>query len=97
MPARKSLPSAARPSNRAPSQRARRNVNSILVRREQLVAEIARLRAEHHGSNLVENAQQLLTRWWATAGWSAREELLRTVDWLVRVERCREKRIPSAV
>jgi hypothetical protein len=37
----------------------------------------------------IANAQQLLTRWWSRANWDAREELLKNVEWLIRVERRR--------
>jgi hypothetical protein len=66
----------------------RLNVNSILTRRERLVAEVLELR-HSETSKLTENAQQLLTRWWSAANWNAREELLRSADWLIRVEKKR--------
>jgi len=75
----------------------RRKVNSILSRREQLVAEVARLREQHNSSKLVENAQQLLTRTWAAADWDAREDLLKTVDWLVRAEKRRDCHLPASM
>ena len=60
------------------------------MRRGQLVAELAQLRERDGSSQLIENAQQLLTRWWAAAGWNGREDLLKTAGWLVQIEKRRE-------
>ena len=38
------------------------------------------------GSKFIANAESFLTRWWAAASWSARDDLLKTADWLLRVE-----------
>jgi len=48
--------------------------------------QIAALQRSGQGSKFTDNAEQLLTRWWSTASWTARGELLKTVDWLLRVE-----------
>ena len=58
-----------------------------MARRKELVAEVARLRGEENNSTFADNAMQLLTRWWASTGWNAREELLKAADWLIRVEK----------
>ena len=87
----------ARPSKAAERSGGRRKVNSILSRREQLVAEVARLREQHNNSKLIENAEQLLTRWWSPAGWNAREDLLKTVDWLIRIEKRRDVYLPASM
>jgi hypothetical protein len=65
----------------------RQKINSILSRREGLVAELAVLRRQGSESRFLENAQQLLTRWWSGASWDAREELLKSADWLIRLEK----------
>jgi hypothetical protein len=52
--------------------------------------EIAALQRSGRESNFTTNAEKLLTRWWATANWSARAELLKTADWLLRVEQRRD-------
>jgi hypothetical protein len=65
----------------------RRRAEAIMERRQQLVAEVARLRGEENNSTFADNAMQLLTRWWASTGWTAREELLKAADWLIRVEK----------
>jgi hypothetical protein len=51
--------------------------------------EVAELRGMDASPAFGANAQQLLTRWWSRANWNAREELLKNVEWLVRVERRR--------
>jgi hypothetical protein len=83
-----------RSKRKATSPPSRRAVDAILSRREILVAELARLRAHGVCSSFVDNAQQLLTRWWSSASWSAREELLKNADWLVRMEHRRESGAP---
>jgi hypothetical protein len=50
------------------------------------MVEIATLQSSGHGSKFTANAEQLLTRWWAPANWNARSKLLKTADWLLRVE-----------
>jgi len=49
--------------------------------------QIAALQRSGQGSKFTANAEQLLTRWWAAASWSARGDLLKTADWLLRVEK----------
>jgi len=71
----------------AKRQLSRQRINSILARREGLVAELALLRRQGTESSFTENAQQLLTRWWSGATWDAREELLKSAAWLVRLEK----------
>jgi hypothetical protein len=65
------------------------------------MAEVTKLR-HSEASKLTENAQQLLTRWWSTANWNGREDLLRSVDWLIRLEKkrrtqCREDHTVGAI
>jgi hypothetical protein len=50
--------------------------------------EIAALR-KANASKFAANAEQLLTRWWSSANWVARGELLKTADWLIRLEKRR--------
>jgi hypothetical protein len=71
-----------------------RAIVALLARRDQLVDEVAQLRKVDMGSAFVANAHQLLTRWWARSDWSARAELLRNVEWLVRLEQHRDRREP---
>src|SRR5262249_57101290 len=62
-----------------------RRIETILSRREQLMAEIGSLSESPTHSRFIDNARQLLTRWWATANWNGREDLLRTAEWAVRI------------
>lgn len=68
-------------------QPSRRRAEAIMARRKELVAEVTRLRNEENNATFADKAMQLLTRWWASTGWNAREELLKSADWLIRVER----------
>jgi hypothetical protein len=69
--------------------RSRAQIERIMLQRERLVADIAQLRERGATSRFINNAQQLLTRWWSTATWTAREELLKSAEWLVRLEKGR--------
>jgi hypothetical protein len=62
-----------------------RDAREITAQRDRLMARVARLR-ETGSPKAIENVQQLLTRWWSPANWHAREELLKTADWFLRLE-----------
>ena len=94
MPTRKVSASAATDAHRAPRRTARAREAGILARRDRLVAEVALLRRRGEPSKFIDNAEQLLTRWWSRASWNAREELLKSADWLVRLERRRDTQAP---
>lgn len=86
MPAR-NIPApvvAATRSKRLPMSR--RQIDTIVARREQLVAEINLLLARGETSQFAKNARKLLSRSWASANWHTRENLLKAADWLVRLE-----------
>jgi len=54
--------------------------------RAQYIATIATFRQLTHETNaVIEKAQRLLTTHWAPASWAARAEILKTVDWLLRL------------
>jgi hypothetical protein len=72
------------------AQRSRGKISSILERRDRLMAELSALRDRGKPSRFLDNAQELLTRWWSTASWGSRESLLGSADWLVRLEKRRE-------
>ena len=76
--------SAAR---RARQQNTRGETNDILRDRERLVAELTKLREQGHDSRFLTNAEQLLTRWWSASGWNARQQLLKSAEWLLRLEK----------
>ena len=78
---RKETPDATQPP--------KRQVAAVLARRKRLMLEIALLQRSGQSSKFIANAEQLLTRWWAAANWKARSELLKTADWLLRVEQHR--------
>jgi len=65
--------------------------SSIASQRESRLSEIESLR---RGSpvteSFVDKAETLLTQRWSRANWRSREQLLRTVDWLLRMERVRQ-------
>jgi hypothetical protein len=52
--------------------------------------EIASLHSSGRRSQFTANAEELLTRWWASASWSARRQLLKTVCWLLHLEKSRK-------
>jgi hypothetical protein len=58
----------------------------VLASRERLVTWISNLKQTGHATALTAKAESMLTRWWARANWSAREELLRTAEWMLRLE-----------
>ena len=45
------------------------------------------LRDQGQASKFIDNAQVLLTRLWSPASWDARDELLKSADWLIRLEK----------
>ena len=66
--------------------RARVKPAAIDSSRDQYIATIATFRKLTNETNsFIEKAQRLLTTHWAPASWNARAEILKTVDWLVRL------------
>jgi len=62
--------------------------NLIASQRESRLSEIESLRCSGVApKSFVDKAQTLLTHRWSKATWRSRERLLRTVDWLLRMER----------
>jgi hypothetical protein len=79
----------------APS-RARAANKRIETHRARLFAELTMLREMRGPSaQAAETAQRLLTRWWAKANWRTREQLLKSADWLIRLEHNREVQPPA--
>ncbi len=92
MPARK--PAALRANALRPARQPfrPRDADYIPTHRDHLMTELARLRKncgrENRGSEkVIDNVQQLLTRWWSPASWHARKELLKTAEWFLQLER----------
>ena len=65
---------------------AKRQAAAVIGQRERLVAEIAAIRKLGQASELTVKAERLLTRWWARANWEARERLITSAEWLLRLE-----------
>jgi hypothetical protein len=69
-------------------------VSSITSQRESRLSEIESLRRDGLASeSFVDKAQALLTQRWSKATWRSREQLLRAVDWLLRMERTRRNKL----
>ncbi len=62
------------------------HVVSLLSQRDEQVTEITMLRSRAP-SSFLRKAETLLTRYWARADWQGREEILRTVRWLLSMAR----------
>jgi hypothetical protein len=83
-----SAPAARKPSGTRRESLAAR-VDGILANRDRLIDELRVLRDRGESSKFVDNAQQLLTRWWSRSSWSGRGELLKSAEWLLRLEKNR--------
>lgn len=78
------------PQKAAPPADARRKTAAIETARNRLFAELSELRKRPgNPAKPIETAQVLLTRWWGRANWKSRERLIRTAEWLIRLERNR--------
>ena len=71
---------------------------SLLSQRDEHITEIEMLCSRQKGASLfIKKARTLLTRYWARADWQAREEILRTVRWLLNVARLEAARPASNI
>ncbi|MEA2986682.1 MAG: hypothetical protein QOD94_2936 [Alphaproteobacteria bacterium] len=61
-------------------------IETLLLERERLVAELSAIQARGDESKSVEEALQLVTRWWGPATWAARERLLKSARWLLNLK-----------
>jgi hypothetical protein len=87
---RKRAPSSRRSGGRSRSYA--RHARALLLLRDEQITAIALLRlAKAEPSPFLNKAETLLTRHWAGANWQAREEILRSVKWLLNLAR-----LPSA-
>jgi len=69
-----------------------RYARSLLSLRDEQITESGLMRsAKAEPSPFLNKAETLLTRYWAGATWQAREEILRSVKWLLNLAR-----LPSA-
>jgi hypothetical protein len=64
----------------------KRRAANVVACRRRLMIEIAELQDAGRGSPFITNAEQLLTRWWGTASWTARQQLLRSAAWMLQLE-----------
>jgi hypothetical protein len=83
VPTRKALNNSSGPTR----PKRLRDLDSITAKRERLMSELARLRETCGPHKAIDNVQQLLTRWWSPASWHAREELLKTAEWFLQLEK----------
>ena len=61
-------------------------IEALVLERERLVAELSAIQARGDSSKSVEDARQLVTRWWGPASWDARERLLKSARWLLSLK-----------
>jgi hypothetical protein len=88
---------ASLPPPKTPPLRAPRKPAIIENQRQKLFAELMQLR-ELPGTSArsIETARTLLTKWWAKATWRKREQLIKSADWLIRLECTRAVQEPRA-
>jgi hypothetical protein len=81
------------PARKAPEdpQPPKRRIAAVVAQRRQLMQEIAKLHSLGCDSHFVTNAEELLTRWWGTANWTARQELLKSASWMLELESNRNR------
>jgi hypothetical protein len=75
-------------------QGSRKRENDVIARRDRLVVELIELQAKSGWSRFLNNAWVLLTRSWSHANWRGREELLKSADWLIQMEKRRKDGLP---
>ncbi|HWM45957.1 MAG TPA: hypothetical protein VNR11_03470 [Xanthobacteraceae bacterium] len=72
---------------RSPRSVGHRRAAEIVMQRDRLVAEVSRLETAHgRSSRFGAQARDLLTRAWSSASWKSRQDLVRTVQWLLQLE-----------
>jgi hypothetical protein len=85
---KKAAARSQRPRARGQKPTYEAQVNAIVAERERKMAEIGSLRRPDHApGSFVDKAETLLTSGWSKATWHSRENILRTVDWLLHMER----------
>ena len=94
MVSRNSAGALGSPRNGRPKLSYANRATSIASQRESRLSEIESLRRDGLASDsFVDKAQTLLTQRWSKATWRSREQLLRAVDWLLRMERARRNKL----
>jgi len=85
--AKKRAPGGSRRSG-GRSRGSSRYARSLLSLRDEQITESGLMRsAKAEPSPFLNKAETLLTRFWAGATWQAREEILRSVKWLLNLAR----------
>src|SRR5262245_2347857 len=92
--AKRPLATLARRPGRASAANYSQRVISLLSQRDDLMNEILAMRSR---PPLVKKAGTLLTRFWARADWQAREEILQSARWLVKVGKIQSAMTPAKV
>ena len=86
-----SAKAAAKPSSRSKTACYTDRIEEIQKRRERQMAEIRLLtKLRPAAATFARKAETLLTVGWGRASWEARAEILRTVNWLLEIERGRD-------
>ena len=75
-------PASLNRADTPPTQR----IQALLLERERLLAELSDIQARGEHSKTVEDAWQLVTRWWGKSNWDGREKLLRSARWLLNLK-----------
>jgi len=81
------MPPKANLIRRSPAKRTKATTPAQIDRtRDRYVEMIALARKlEPHPNAMIDKAHRLLTRHWAKSSWASRTDILRTVDWLLKV------------
>ena len=94
MVSRNTTGALGRPHGGRPKLSYATRASSITSQRESRLSEIESLRRDGLSpETFVNKAQTLLTQRWSKATWRSREQLLRAVDWLLRMERARRNKL----
>jgi hypothetical protein len=88
------------PHSAEPKPRYATRASAITEQRDRRMSELQSLGDGLTPGSFADKARTLLTHRWARATWRSRENILRTVDWLMQMERVRrgataEQRLPS--
>lgn len=70
----------------SPAELSQQRIETLVLQRERLVAELSDMQARGDNSKSVEDALQLVTRWWGTASWDGRARLLKSAQWLLTLK-----------
>jgi hypothetical protein len=83
MPARRGT---APPRSSGVGASPQRRIDTLVSERERILAELSDMQARGEDSKVINDAQQLVTRWWGKASWDGREKLLKSAQWLLSLK-----------